>query len=972
MSCNDDIQYWRVIQKYSTITGQVPTIPPSADHNDGTWSDTDLYVGELFMNVTDNRVWYRALDGIHEIAGTVSGTGSFVGDYVPTGGGSFSGPVYAPTFSSVGIVTGLITASAFAGPQIGTSASTIYGDGSNLTGIVVAWNGGTVSNPTQFINDLYLDSFVQINGIVNGNANGQVVFDAGIDVINGYGVSASYFIGDGSGLTNLPTGTYSDTYTTMAGLSGSTIIFDRNDLPAAYTVDLSPILSTYSISSINWNSTTSELTILTEAGDIFTETINEFGSINVGSYVSANDFYGTFHGTFLGTFSDDIYTTNAALIGTTAEFYRTDGNTYSLDLSSLAGGGGSQSLAQTLANGNSTGANWIEAATNYGVRNLDGVKQRELIYNTDGILLQTYGTVSDQTSSILVSDDKTRIYSKSDSGAFPTNEAYIETYENGNIVINSTYALDINTEYVLMTGQSAAFVGAQYALDYSANFTNRSLVDKEYVDKLVAGATPSLSDVLSFSNVTNNNDIIFTVNPFSSTSDRITALGNILTDANFSFEDLGGGAWAPTMRTQNNASTNYITVQDSDTYIHNSQVDAFNNRYGQIEVGPTSINTSVDDIANGRGTDLTITSTTMVVRHSGGTFSGIQYDADYSADYSNRSLVDKEYVDGLVVTPSLSTVLGVGNTTGNNWISAATNYGIRNTANTNIYTQFVSNGILHQAATASTFSRLRLYQDGAVQINNSQNAYINLYNNGNVQVWSNDTFDINGGKIARMQFTGPTVSSPEFAGGVLSTSDINGGYTQVYMVDNITGTEFSRTEYRTYEATTTTEESDSGLPKTATSRTWANLTQAGSEVKTTMPSSGEVTTISAQYDGSHIQNILQTTDGASTTTIAQRTYEIVVSGSSPFPGIQYLTDYSANYTSRSLVDKAYVDAVAGGGGGTASSLAQVLAIGNTASTDIDMNQYQIQNVSVIDADGNVGIHTINMINASLMTLMYNT
>ncbi len=61
----------------------------------------------------------------------------------------------------------------------------------------------------------------------------------------------------------------------------------------------------------------------------------------------------------------------------------------------------------------------------------------------------------------------------------------------------------------------------------------------------------------------------------------------------------------------------------------------------------------------------------------------------------------------------------------------------------------------------------------------------------------------------------------------------------------------------------------------------------------------------------------------------------------------------------------------GGGGGT-QSLAATLLIGNTASTDIDMNQYQIQNVSVIDADGDVGIQTINMINASLLTLMYNT
>lgn len=61
-----------------------------------------------------------------------------------------------------------------------------------------------------------------------------------------------------------------------------------------------------------------------------------------------------------------------------------------------------------------------------------------------------------------------------------------------------------------------------------------------------------------------------------------------------------------------------------------------------------------------------------------------------------------------------------------------------------------------------------------------------------------------------------------------------------------------------------------------------------------------------------------------------------------------------------------------GGSGATPSLAQVLSVGATASTNIDMMQYQIQNVSVIDADGDVGIQTINMINASLLTLMYNT
>jgi hypothetical protein len=74
----------------------------------------------------------------------------------------------------------------------------------------------------------------------------------------------------------------------------------------------------------------------------------------------------------------------------------------------------------------------------------------------------------------------------------------------------------------------------------------------------------------------------------------------------------------------------------------------------------------------------------------------------------------------------------------------------------------------------------------------------------------------------------------------------------------------------------------------------------------------------------------------------------------------------------STVGKEGATGATGPAGSGAGTLSQTLLLGNTASTDIDMNQYQIQNVSVIDADGNVGIHTINMINASLLTLMYNT
>jgi len=48
----------RFVLNRSTVTGEVPTIPPNEDHTLG-WINTDIYKGEFFVNTTDNRLWYR-------------------------------------------------------------------------------------------------------------------------------------------------------------------------------------------------------------------------------------------------------------------------------------------------------------------------------------------------------------------------------------------------------------------------------------------------------------------------------------------------------------------------------------------------------------------------------------------------------------------------------------------------------------------------------------------------------------------------------------------------------------------------------------------------------------------------------------------------------------------------------------------------------------------------------------------------
>lgn len=68
-------QYSRIINHAISTSGQSFTVPSSNDHTDETWLATDLYIGELGVNVTDDKVFVRTNNGIIQIAtGTSSAT----------------------------------------------------------------------------------------------------------------------------------------------------------------------------------------------------------------------------------------------------------------------------------------------------------------------------------------------------------------------------------------------------------------------------------------------------------------------------------------------------------------------------------------------------------------------------------------------------------------------------------------------------------------------------------------------------------------------------------------------------------------------------------------------------------------------------------------------------------------------------------------------------------------------------------
>ena len=127
------------------------------------------------------------------------------------------------------------------------------------------------------------------------------------------------------------------------------------------------------------------------------------------------------------------------------------------------GSSSGNTLSEVLINGNTTGNNWIEVEPGRGLRNVNpsGDTKQIVIANT-GIASAVVSNVSSSTTEI--------------------------SQTNNSFSIN---------------GEISVFPGATYVNDFSANYTNRSLVDKEYVDNQITGVT----DDILFSAGTGTNSI---------------------------------------------------------------------------------------------------------------------------------------------------------------------------------------------------------------------------------------------------------------------------------------------------------------------------------------------------------------------------------------------------------------------------------------------------------------------------------
>jgi hypothetical protein len=289
-----------------------------------------------------------------------------------------------------------------------------------------------------------------------------------------------------------------------------------------------------------------------------------------------------------------------------------------------------QTLSETLIAGNTTGNNWIVPNNNYGLQSTTLGITKQIQFSNNGFIMSSDDSV-----------DKSSIY----------------------VDFND---IDITTTSRVTVSGTSSFEGIKYADDYSANFTNRSLVDKEYVDNAIStGSTPSLNEVLSVGNTTSGLNIVL------GTDKIIDGVGEL-----FSIYK-SEGQWNIEANTTDREGRFILRDGVADTQIYNrtyTGVDTFTQGRllldsGQLQLAASSVVSGVDgpDAVLGLvGTDYPMIdiSTTDVdgnlanihlegnliqvsgFDNIGSGFRGIEYNDDYSANYTNRSLVDKEYVDG--------------------------------------------------------------------------------------------------------------------------------------------------------------------------------------------------------------------------------------------------------------------------------------------------------------------------------------
>lgn len=200
----------RIKLKRTQTPGSEPTIGPSGDNRDGSWTALDIYDGELFYNSPDGRLWIGSPTGAREISlGSTAGASSL--PLILDGINNI-----VPSFGTNGITNS--TFSTIIGGDIGELSD------SNGGTIIGGRTGGNPLNPLKHI-------IINSNGgtIIGGSINtmstsgdAAMIGTSSATISNSYGgtIIGGYI----NNMDRAPSSTMLNAITSSITLSGSSLI----------------------------------------------------------------------------------------------------------------------------------------------------------------------------------------------------------------------------------------------------------------------------------------------------------------------------------------------------------------------------------------------------------------------------------------------------------------------------------------------------------------------------------------------------------------------------------------------------------------------------------------------------------------------------------------------------------------------------------------------------------------------------
>jgi len=184
-----------------------------------------------------------------------------------------------------------------------------------------------------------------------------------------------------------------------------------------------------------------------------------------------------------------------------------------------------------------------------------------------------------------------------------------------NSIFNICISGGTNNAFMRITDGSTSPRGLEYAACYHSTYCDRSLVDKEYVDYEISGATSGITGA-----ITTANNGLTKVGQNVRLGGSLTGETSINAGSNTFFVWGGGGDIAMCL---------YGSDCCIELYANNSDIQ-LGNTYVQLQSGSNifGVNTGATTYTSDDGT-------------------GICYAGDYETTFANRSLVTKQYVSGV-------------------------------------------------------------------------------------------------------------------------------------------------------------------------------------------------------------------------------------------------------------------------------------------------------------------------------------